>query len=152
MDALKFGKWQEQQVLVAVTGVILNVVFCCLREGHNIPTGGPCKGPGAGGQQGWSERSQGGLSERGQDQQVGSARLFGVARAVLLQAPRGQHGPQGADLGARFPQLWEIQAPTSPETPASLVMSFVNTIYCAIIVCPAPCWGALGHNIPGRTG
>lgn len=83
MGALKFGKWQEEQVLAAVIGVILNVVFCRLPEGHDSPTSGPCKGPGVGGQQGCRERSQGGRSEWEWDQQVGSSRLFGVVRVLL---------------------------------------------------------------------
>lgn len=119
-------------------GVILNVLFCCLPGRHDIPTRGPCKGPGVGGQQGWSERSQEGWSEWGPDQPVGSSKLFGVVRAVL---------PQGAarelTLVPSFPPapLWETQTLDLPETAASLVRSFANTISCAITIFPAPCWG-----------
>ena len=105
----------------AAIRMISNRRFGRLPEGHDIASSGPCKGPGVGGNR--RERSQGRWSEWRRDQQVGGCRPGGGARAVLLQAPRGQHGPQGADLGARFPSCerpksWPVRKLQSPRLPA----------------------------------
>lgn len=103
------------------------MVFCRLPEGLDVPSDGPCMFPATLG----SEATRAGVTGAREDRTSRWAALgfLGQREQFFSRPPGGSTGHREL-TSSPVPQLWDTQAPTaSPETPASPVTSFVNTIY-----------------------
>lgn len=143
-------------------------MFCLFPRGHKFPGGanGLCKRPWGWNTLGELEANRAGAEgtrESGQREgrtgrqssQHGGQYVLG---AVLLQAPRGQHGPQGAYHGAQFPSCrrpWMVREPQPPWL-QSLCTPFIEHLLSsqahAGMLRATTSWGGQGGGPPVSRG